>query len=130
MSIVLWNTGLIGGLRRYGEFGIRLAVGEYKGHIYRTMIYESVIIGIFGVIAGTVVGLFFSWLLQEYGINVGNMMKNSSMMLPSVFHAKITPVAYYLGFIPGLFSTVFGSMLSGIGIYKRKTAQLFKELET
>jgi len=28
-----------------------------------------------------------------------------------------------------LISTVIGTMLSGIGIYKRKTAQLFKELE-
>ncbi|MEJ2629362.1 MAG: hypothetical protein P8078_12515, partial [bacterium] len=27
MSIVLWNAGLIGGLRRYGEIGLRLAVG-------------------------------------------------------------------------------------------------------
>ena len=30
MSIVLWNTGLLGGLRRYSEFGIRLALGEEK----------------------------------------------------------------------------------------------------
>jgi len=123
MSIVLWNTGLI------GEFGIRLAMGEYKGHIYRSLVYESILIGFIGVIVGTSVGLFFSWLIQKYGINVGGMMKNASMMIPSVFHAKITPEAYFLGLIPGLFSTVFGSMLSGIGIYKRRTASLFKELE-
>ncbi len=52
------------------------------------------------------------------------------MMMPTVFRANITTTAYYLGFIPGLFSVVLGTMLSGIGIYKRKTAQLFKELET
>ncbi|TFG40666.1 MAG: hypothetical protein E4H43_05360, partial [Bacteroidia bacterium] len=34
MSIVLWNTGLLGGLRRYSEFGVRLALGEEKKHIY------------------------------------------------------------------------------------------------
>ena len=28
MSIVLWNAGLMGSLRRYGEIGVRLAVGE------------------------------------------------------------------------------------------------------
>jgi len=50
-------------------------------------------------------------------------------MIPSVFRAKIDSPAYYLGFIPGLFSVVLGTMLSGIGIYKRKTASLFKELE-
>jgi len=130
MSIVLWNTGLIGGLRRYGEIGVRLAIGEGKGHIYRSMIYEAILIGLAGSFFGTLIGLGFSYWLQEVGINIGNMMKNSKMMMPSVFRANITTPAYYLGFIPGLFSVVLGTMLSGIGIYKRKTAQLFKELET
>ncbi len=130
MSIVLWNTGLIGGLRRYGEIGIRLAIGEEKGHIYRTMIYESVLIGIIGSALGTLVGLGFSYWLQEVGLNVGDMMKSSTIMMPNIFRANIEPPAYYLGFIPGLFSIVLGTMLSGVGIYKRKTASLFKELET
>ena len=130
MSIVLWNTGLIGGLRRYGEIGVRLAIGEGKGHIYRTMIYEAILIGIIGSFFGTFIGLGFSYWIQEAGINIGEMMKSSKMMLPSVFRAKISTPAYYLGFIPGLFSVVLGTMLSGIGIYRRKTAQLFKELET
>ena len=41
MSIVLWNAGLIGSLRRYGEIGVRLAFGEDKGRLYRAMIVES-----------------------------------------------------------------------------------------
>ena len=42
---------------------------------------------------------------------------------------RITPRDFYIGVIPGLFSTVLGTMLSGRGIYKRQTARLFKELE-
>jgi putative ABC transport system permease protein len=130
MSIVLWNTGLIGGLRRYGEIGVRLAIGEEKGHIYRSMIYEALLIGIVGSVLGTLVGLGFSYWMQEVGVNVGEIMKSSKMMMPNVFRAHITPPAYYIGFIPGLFSITLGTMLSGIGIYQRKTASLFKELET
>jgi len=129
MSLVLWNAGLLGGLRRYGEIGIRLAMGEGKGHVYRTMIYESVMIGIAGSVIGTFFGLFFAWLIQKYGIDISGLMKGSSIMMPSVIRAQITPSAYFLGFIPGLVSTVIGTMLSGIGIYKRQTARLFKELE-
>ncbi len=130
MSIVLWNTGLIGGLRRYGEVGVRLAIGEAKGHIYKSMIYESALIGIIGSVFGTILGLSFAYWIQEKGIDIGSMMKGATMMMPGKFHAKIVPEAYYIGFIPGLFSSTLGTMLSGIGIYKRKTAQLFKELET
>ncbi len=129
MSLVLWNAGLLGGLRRYGEIGVRLAMGEEKGHVYRTMIYESVMIGIAGSVLGTAFGLFFSFLIQKYGIDIGGMMKGSSAMLPTVLRARITPIDFYLGFIPGLISTVIGTMLSGIGIYRRQTASLFKELE-
>lgn len=130
MSIVLWNAGLLGGLRRYGEMGLRLAIGEDKGNVYRSLIYESIMIGIIGSIIGTVIGLLISYYLQEVGIDFTGLMQSATIMLPAVFRTHITPPAYYVGFIPGVISTVIGTMLSGIGIYRRKTAQLFKELET
>ena len=129
MSIVLWNAGLLGGLRRYGEVGLRLAIGEEKGHIYRSMIYESVAIGFVGSVIGTAFGLFFAYLLQTKGVNVGDMLSEATIMMPSVMRARISPESWYIGFIPGLFSTILGTMLAGIGIYKRQTASLFKELE-
>ncbi|MDD4746003.1 MAG: FtsX-like permease family protein [Salinivirgaceae bacterium] len=129
MSIVLWNTGLIGGLRRYQEFGIRLALGEDKSHIYRTMIYEAVLIGIIGSVIGTILGIIVTLLMQTYGIDISGMMKDATMMMPSVLKSKFTPQLLYIGFIPGLVAMVIGNMLSGIGIYKRETATLFKELE-
>ena len=131
MSLVLWNAGLLGGLRRYGEFGIRLAIGEEKGHVYRSLLFESVMIGIAGTVIGTAFGLLFSWLLQTYGLDISEFTKSStsSVMMPNVIRARITVTDYYIGFIPGVISTLIGTILSGIGIYRRKTAQLFKELE-
>jgi putative ABC transport system permease protein len=104
-------------------------MGEEKGHVYRTLITESVMIGIIGTVFGTIFGLSFSWILQKYGIDISGMMKGSALMLPQAIRARITPVDFYLGFFPGILSTVLGTMLSGIGIYKRQTARLFKELE-
>ena len=129
MSIVLWNTGLLGGLRRYQEFGIRLALGEEKGHIYRTLIYEAVLIGIIGSIVGTTLGLLGTWYMQVVGIDIAGMMQNSTMLMPNIIRSKFTVELLYIGFIPGLLAMVLGNMLSGIGIYKRETATLFKELE-
>jgi len=129
MSIVLWNAGLLGGIRRYGEFGMRLAIGEEKGHVYKTMIYESLLIGTLGSFAGVAVGMMLAAYLQYYGVDLGGMMQNATIIMPTVFKARITPVTWVIGFIPGVLSTLIGTMLSGIGIYKRQTAQLFKELE-
>jgi putative ABC transport system permease protein len=129
MSVVLWNTGLLGGLRRYKEFGIRMALGQSKGEIYRNMVIEAVIIGALGSIIGTLLGLAATYYLQEVGMDIGEMMKDSTMLMPNVVRAKITPDLYFIGFIPGVLAMVIGTMLSGIGIYKRETATLFKELE-
>jgi len=129
MSIVLWNAGLTGSLRRYGEIGLRLAMGEEKGHVYRTMLAESLMIGCFGSLLGTAIGLAMAYYLQVEGFDFGSIMKNSTMMISDVIRAKITPFTFVIGFLPGLIATFLGTAISGIGIYKRQTAQLFKELE-
>lgn len=129
MSIVLWNAGLMNGIRRYGEIGVRLAMGEPKGAIYRAMIIESVCIGIAGSILGTIAGLAASYYLQYVGIDISGMMQKSSIMISTVIRAKVSPTSYYIGFLPGVFASVLGTVFAGIGIYKRQTSQLFKELE-
>jgi len=129
MSIVLWNSGLMGSLRRYGEIGVRLAVGEDKGHIYRTLILESLMIGIFGSILGTLAGAAIAYWMQVYGLDFSSLFKNSSMMISSVYRAQVTFGSFFIGFVPGIISTVLGAAIAGIGIYKRQTSQLFKELE-
>ncbi|MBI9071088.1 MAG: FtsX-like permease family protein [Melioribacteraceae bacterium] len=129
MAIVLWNAGLMGSLRRYGEMGVRLAVGEEKGHIYKTLILESIMIGIIGSFVGTVIGLIPAYLMQIYGLDLSFLFENSTMMISGVLHAQVTPTTMFIGFIPGILATVFGTAIAGIGIYKRETAQLFKELE-
>lgn len=129
MCIVLWNAGLMAGIRRYGEIGVRLAIGENKGHLFRSMLFESIIVGIIGSVIGTLIGLSIGYYLQFHGLDMSSMMKNSSVYVNEVIKTRITAKAYYIGFLPGLLATFFGTALAGIGIYRRQTSQLFKELE-
>ncbi len=129
MCIVLWNAGLMNGIRRYGEIGVRLAIGEGKFHLYRVMVYESLLIGILGTILGTTFGLLLSYYVQNVGIDISQAMPDASLMMADVLRTNVTKEAYFVGFIPGLFATTMGAALAGIGIIKRNTAQLFKELE-
>jgi putative ABC transport system permease protein len=129
MSIVLWNAGLMGSLRRYGEIGVRLAVGEDRGHIYRAMLAESVAIGLVGSLLGTAIGLGAVYVLQVHGFDMRPFLKDSTMMIDDVLRARVTAVGAVIGFLPGLLATLLGTAVSGIGIYRRQTSQLFKELE-
>jgi len=57
------------------------------------------------------------------------LMGNATMLIPDVIRARVTTACYYVGFIPGLGATTFGTLIAGLGIYKRETASLFAELE-
>ncbi|NQU06555.1 MAG: ABC transporter permease [Calditrichaeota bacterium] len=130
MVIVLWNAGLLSGIRRYGEIGVRLAIGESKGGVYVSMLIESFLTAIIGSVIGVAIGLAASYYLQEVGFDLTRMMKGSSILMSSVIRARVTLTSYYIGFIPGIIATLLGTMISGVGIFKRQTSQLFRELET
>jgi putative ABC transport system permease protein len=128
MAVVLWNAGLMGSLRRYGEIGVRLAIGESKGAVYRSLLAEAFLVGLVGSAIGTAVGLGFSLYLQEVGFNVAAMMRNATMVIDDVIRARIAPASFIVGFLPGLLATFLGAAISGLGVYKRQTAMLAKEL--
>lgn len=130
MFIVLWNTGLMGNIRRYGETGVRLALGETKGHVYRSMLAEAAIVGLVGSIIGTAFGLALAFYIQKHGFDFSAMMRNASMLMTTRFHTRVTGTAFFIGFIPGVAATVLGAATAGRAIYKRQTSRLLKELET
>jgi putative ABC transport system permease protein len=129
MSIVLWNAGLVGSLRRYGEIGLRLAFGEDKGQLYRAMLVESLAIGLFGSIVGTALALAPSYWMQVHGLDMGYLFANSSLMVNNVIRTQISGASFAIGFVPGVLANLIGTAIAGIGIYKRQTATLMKELE-
>jgi len=129
ISLVLWNSGLISGIRRYGEIGVRIAIGESKARVYKEMLVESLAIGLIGSIIGIIIGLGGSYYMQETGIDISGMTRESTILMSPVLRAKVTKGAYFIGFVPGLLATFLGKAIAGIGIMKRETSQLFRELE-
>lgn len=132
VTLVLWNMGIMNGLRRYGEIGMRLAIGETKGHVFRSMIVESSMIGFLGSLFGTMIGISVTSYLEKVGLDYSkaiDSLNSSNFAMPNVFYPQVTSELFYIGFIPGILATVFGTMLAGRAIYSREMAQLFKELE-
>ena len=132
VTLVLWNMGIMSGLRRYGEIGMRLAIGETKGHVFKSMIFESLMIGFSGSLFGTILGISITSYLEKVGLDYSkaiDSLSSSNFAMPNVFYPQVTTELFYIGFIPGILATMFGTMLAGRAIYKREMAQLFKELE-
>lgn len=129
LGIVLWNSGLMNGIRRWGEFGVRLAIGEPKRHVYRALLTEALVIGIVGSLIGALLGVAISLYFSVHGMDMSAYNRNSSVLSENVIYTSLNIKNVMISIIPGVLATLLGASLAGIAIYKRQTSQLFKELE-
>ncbi len=129
MVLVLWNAGVLNGIHRYGEMGLRLAMGETHGRMIASLVLETFMIGVLGSIAGSILGGAFAWYLQEVGLNMGDNFAQTGLMLNDVVRARLSAGAFLRGIIPGLTATVIGTLFASAAIFKRTEANLFRELE-
>ena len=129
MVVVLWNAGILNGVHRYGEMGVRLAMGERHSCLILSLISESLVIGIVGSVTGCVIGGGCVYALQEVGLNMGDAFAKSGLMLSDVVRARLSIGGFVRGIIPGITASVLGTLISSLSIYKRSEANLFRELE-
>lgn len=131
-SLVLWNAGVRSGIRRYSEFGLRMALGEHVSRIYMVLIVEALIIGVAGSIAGTALGLIPAYYLEVYGFDISRMMdlEASLVKFESIIRADVTFQSLWIGFVPGLGATTVGAALAGVRVLFRSSSELMKELES
>ncbi len=129
MGIVLWNAGLLNGIYRYGELGMRLAMGESHGLLLKHLMMEAFLVGVIGSIFGCLLGGGFLYYFQEYGIDMGDKLAQTGLMLSDVSRARVSVEAFVYAVIPGVLANVLGTLVAGIGIFKRSEAELFRELE-
>ena len=129
MILVLWNAGILNGIHRYGEMGLRLAFGESHWKVIFNLGVEGLFIGILGTITGCLFGGAFAWYLQEVGINMGDSFAQSGLMINDIVRARLTTGAFIQGIVPGVFASVAGNLVASLAIFKRSEANLFRELE-
>lgn len=129
MILVLWNAGLLNGIHRYGEMGLRLALGESHRKLLATLMLEAFFIGLLGSAAGSLLGGGLVYYLQEVGVDMGRNFAQTGLMFNDVIRARMSVGAFIQGVVPGITAGVLGSFFASLAIFKRSEANLFRELE-
>ena len=71
----------------------------------------------------------FVWYLQEVGVNMGDALAQSGMMLSEVARGRLSWEGMVWGVVPGVAASVLGNLIASLSIFKRSEASLFRELE-
>ncbi|HEV3218928.1 MAG TPA: ABC transporter permease [Candidatus Acidoferrales bacterium] len=106
-AIFVMNTVLMSVFERMHEIGILLAIGWRRSRILRMILYESIVLGVVGGIAGSVVGTATVKLLQTTPLLRGKIEGEFSVFL----FALALIISIGLGAIGGLYPAIRGSRM-------------------
>jgi ABC-type lipoprotein release transport system permease subunit len=68
------NTVLMSVMERVKEFGVMLALGTRPSQVFRVIVLEGVLLGLFATVVGAGIGILATIPTMEYGIDYSAMM--------------------------------------------------------
>ena len=102
------NTLMMSTFERFHEFGMLLALGSNPLRIVRMIIYEALLIGLIGVIIGTIFGFVFVVGTSDTGINMASWgghggevedMGYMGLNLPLHVFPRLQSMDIFIGFV-------------------------------
>lgn len=105
VAIGVLNTILMSVMERMREFGVMLALGTPPSSLATVILLEGLLLAVFSVGAGVVLGMAGTWPLVEYGLDYselmgGETMETAGVVIQTQIHSAWDPVgttAYALG---------------------------------
>jgi putative ABC transport system permease protein len=115
-AIGIINTMMMAVMERTREIGMLSAMGMKKREIRLLFIFEGGIIGLFGAVAGCLIGGFAAWHLEVNGWNIGAMGETFNKITTAVYPIKDV---LYADVSPGLIVMTFvlGTLISILASY-------------
>ncbi len=105
-AIGMFNTMTVTLLERTNEIGIMRALGAGKSDLRNLFLTESVIIGFFGGLVGTAIGIvggqIFNLVINQLAAKFGGA-KTSLFVYPVSFLLTIISLSVFIGFLSGIF---------------------------
>ncbi|MDD9945240.1 MAG: ABC transporter permease [Myxococcales bacterium] len=117
VALGIWNTMMMSVLERTHEIGVMRAMGLNPPGAVALFLVEGLAIGFIGSLVGIALGALPAWLLEIYGINLGEQtarQMSATVPVPATVHADLTPELMVWSFLLGLVMAVLGGTLPAI----------------
>ena len=100
---------------RLGEFGTMMALGNRRTYVFRLILIESCLLGLFSALLGVILGVALAWAISAIGIP---MPPPPNANLSYTGHIAIIPSVLIMAYLVGLAATVMGALLPAARVSK------------
>ncbi len=108
------NVMIVSVSERTREMGLMMSLGAHRRHVFFTIVVESGLIGLFGVLAGTAIGIAVIWLTGITGLDLSAWSEGIKLVgWPDVIYPRFGPV-FAQGVVMTAFASFFAAVLSGL----------------
>lgn len=104
----VFNTVNMSVFERVGEFGTLMALGNTRGYVFRLVMVENAILGLFGAVVGVVLGTLAALAISEVGIPMPPPPNSNVAYTATV---RVLPDTVLLAFGVGLIATLAAALL-------------------
>ncbi|WP_306476376.1 ABC transporter permease [Methyloversatilis sp.] len=104
----VFNTVNMSVFERVGEFGTLMALGNTRGYVFRLVMVENAILGLFGAVVGVVLGTLTALAISEVGIPMPPPPNSNVAYTATV---RVLPDTVFLAFGVGLIATLAAALL-------------------
>ena len=104
----VFNTVNMSVFERVGEFGTLMALGNTRGYVFRLVMVENAILGLFGAVVGVVLGTLAALAISEVGIPMPPPPNSNVAYTATV---RVLPDTVFLAFGVGLIATLAAALL-------------------
>ena len=112
VALGVTNTLLMAVLERTREFGLQLALGTRPGLIVRTVLYESLVLGLVGLAAGFVLGALIVFYYHSFGFDLAAYAAASRNIpgMTSVVYPTLVPGNVWLPMLALLVTSLVAAL--------------------
>jgi putative ABC transport system permease protein len=104
----VFNTVNMSVFERVGEFGTLMALGNTRGYVFRLVMVENLLLGLFGAVLGVVLGTLLALAISQVGIPMPPP-PNSNVAYTALI--RVLPDTVLLAFFVGLGATLAAALL-------------------
>jgi len=129
-SMGMMNTMLMAIFERKHEFGILLSLGMGRYWILLMVMLESLFISIISAVVGTVIGVAFSFQLQNSGIDMSSFMPDGfdygGIIFEPVWYAYVDSESIGISIFLMFFIALFASLIPSWKTVKMKPVEVMR----